>query len=72
MVTNGIENAQVVPIPCLLKLHYTNDTYMSLLKQPNVSVVQNPQVLFSLKRNTTTSLVFQWKKASNVVKALKR
>ncbi|HBL72437.1 MAG TPA: hypothetical protein DD409_05950 [Bacteroidales bacterium] len=70
--TNGIENAQVVADTIVsLKLHYTNDTYLSLLKQPNAQrLLQILKVLFSLKRNTN-NIAVSVEKASNVVKALK-
>lgn len=69
---NGIENAQVVADTIVsLKLSYTDDTYLTLLRQPNSQrLLQILKVLFSLKRNTN-NIVVSVDKASNVVKALK-
>lgn len=70
--TNGIENAQVVADTIVsLKLKYTDDTYLTFLKQPNAHrLLQILKVLFSLKRNTN-NIALSVDKASNVVKALK-
>jgi len=69
---NGIENAQLAADTIVsFKLNYSDETYLTLLRQPNSQrLLQILKVLFSLKRNTN-NIAVSVDKASNVVKALK-